>query len=82
MLLAKAQKNGDKTEAKKLQNRLDIAADTMAKKEDDTIKAKKTVGKVETTIKNVVEQESKRLLKEEQQEIDARRHCNTQRCAR
>ena len=45
----------------------------MAKKEDDTTKAKKTVGKVETTIKNVVEQESKRLLKEEQQEIDAKK---------
>ena len=72
MLLA-AQKNGDKTEAKKLQNRLDIAADTMAKKEDDD-QTKKTVGKVETTIKNVVEQQT--FAQEEQQELMQRRHCN------
>ena len=44
----------------------------MAKKEADTINAKRTLGKVETTIKTAVESETKRLLKEEQQEKDAK----------
>merc|ERR1711968_417866 len=72
LLLKKARREGNKEASKQIQRRLDIAADTMAKKESDTIKAKATVGKVETTIKTVIEQESKRLMKEKQQEVNAK----------